>query len=128
MPGPRRILIIDSDPNLGRTLTLMLEHAGYAVTAADVEQTALTSLEMRVYDLIVLDVASLDQSGRDVLLQLRQCCACIPVLVLIGQDLSGLDTELRQRGANAILYKPFDAENLLAQVVALLRPKCLPGP
>jgi hypothetical protein len=59
--------------------------------------------------------------------RLRQRCPDIPLLVLIGQDLSGLDTELRQNGANAILYKPVDSEFLLTQVWALVHTECLPN-
>lgn len=121
------ILIIDDDVNLCRTLTIMLEHAGYAATIANTGQQGLEYLEAGDYDLIMLDIGKLDQDGRDWLPRLRQRCPDIPLLVLIGQDLSGLDTELRQNGANAILYKPVDSEFLLTQVWALVHTECLPN-
>jgi DNA-binding response OmpR family regulator len=121
-----RILVIDDDPHLCRTLTLMLEHAGYAVTGALGDQEALGHYNFADYDLILLDITTLAPSGVEVLRWLRQCCARLPILVLIGEDLSNLDAELRQQGAKAILYKPFNAESLLVKVTELLRPNDQP--
>ena len=116
-----RIFVIDDDPHLCRTLTLMLEHAGYAVTGAIGDPETLGHFSFAEYDLILLDIAALAPSGVELLRWIQQCCAQLPVLVLIGEDLSNLDAELRRQGAKAILYKPFNAESLLVKVTELLR-------
>jgi len=123
-----RILVIDDDPHLCRTLTLMLEHAGYAVTGALGEPEFLGHVSFAGYDLILLDITALAPSGVEVLRWVQQCCANLPILVLIGEDLSNLDAELRHQGAKAILYKPFSAESLLIKVTELLHPDDQPDP
>ncbi len=117
-----RILVIDDDPHLCRTLTLMLEHAGYEVTGALGDPEALGRCSFADYDLIMIDITALAPSGVELLRWLQECCAQVPILVLIGEDLSNLDAELRQQGAKAILYKPFSAESLLIRVTELLPP------
>ena len=126
MPQPRRILVIDDDPNLRRTLSLILEHAGHEVTSIDRGRQALSRSGFEAYDLIIVDIIALEPGGVELLLGLQQCCAQVPILILIGQDLTGLDQELRRYGAGAILYKPFDSERLLTQVTHLLRAKTPP--
>jgi DNA-binding response OmpR family regulator len=128
MPPPCRILVVDDDPNLCRTLTLMLEHAGYAAAGSVGDRQALGCLELKDCDLILLDIMTLGPDGLDLLGWLQQCYSGVAVLVLIGEDLSGLAAELRQRGAGAILYKPFSAETLLLKVAELLRTRYPPGP
>ena len=119
MPPPFRILVIDDDPHLCRTLTLMLEHAGHTVDAALGDQLALSCLDLKGYDLILLDIMTLVPRGLELLTWLQQC-AQVPILVLIGEDLSDKEAELRQKGVKGILYKPFNAETLLLKVAELL--------
>jgi DNA-binding response OmpR family regulator len=123
MPQPRRILVIDDDPNLRRTLSLILERAGHEVTSIDRGRQALSRSGYEAYNLIIVDIIALEPGAVELLLGLQQCCAQVPILILIGQDLTGLDQELRRYGAGAILYKPFDSERLLTQVTHLLREK-----
>ncbi len=123
-----RILVIDDDPHLCRTLTLMLEHAGYEVTGVLGDLELLGRLSFADYDLILIDITALAPSGAELLSWLQQCCAQVPILVLIGEDLSNLDAELRQQGAKAVLYKPFNAESLLIKVAELLPPTDQPRP
>jgi DNA-binding response OmpR family regulator len=121
-----RILVIGDDPHLGRTLTLMLEHAGYAVTPAPEDLAALGGVSLVEYDLILLDIMMLAPGGLGRLRWLRQNSGSVPILVLVGDYSSSLDADLRQQGATTILYKPVSPESLLAQVTELLQARTPP--
>jgi two-component system KDP operon response regulator KdpE len=116
----RRILIIDDDPQLRETVTIVLNTQEYDVQAAPTGQEGLAKAAERTPDLIVLDVNLPDMLGFEVVRELRRF-SNIPVLMLTGRAestdiVSGLDS-----GADDYLTKPFKADELLARVRALLR-------
>ncbi|RME68153.1 MAG: DNA-binding response regulator [Verrucomicrobia bacterium] len=115
-----RILVIEDDPVLNRSLAATLRDEGYAVDVAfDGEEGLARALE-GVYDAIVLDVMLPRLDGWAVLEGLRPACP-VPVLMLtartaIPDRVRGLDA-----GADDYLTKPFDSEELLARLRALIR-------
>ena len=115
-----RILIVEDEPDLLSSLARALREEGYAVdTAADGEE-GLFSAESNEYDAIVLDVMMPKLDGWGVLARLRECKKT-PVLMLTARDQSrdrvrGLDT-----GADDYVVKPFDLDELLARLRALIR-------
>ncbi len=115
------ILVSCDDANLRRTLALMLERAGYAVTVDEGPQEGRVYPAAGALDLILIDIVESAQEGYEKLSHLRVCCPGVPVLVLAAQTLSGLEADLQQRGASAVVFKPVDPEHLLAQVAALLK-------
>ena len=117
---PPAILVSCDDVNLCRTLALMLEHAGYAVTIDEEPSERRAYPESGAYDLIVIDIVGSALEGYEKLSRLQGCCPGVLVLVLAGQNLAGLETELQQRGASVVVFKPTDPELLLARVAALL--------
>ncbi len=115
-----RVLIIEDDPQLLRTLAATLREENYAVdTAADGED-GLFKAQNGAYDAILLDVMLPYLNGWEVLTRLRPVCKT-PVLMLTARDtvpdrVKGLD-----KGADDYLTKPFDIEELLARLRALIR-------
>jgi two-component system, OmpR family, response regulator len=115
-----RILIIEDEPDLCRSLAQALREERYAVdTAADGED-GLFKAESWDYDAIVLDIMLPRLSGWDVLQRLRRTKKT-PVLMLTARDarldrVRGLDT-----GADDYVIKPFDLPELLARLRALIR-------
>jgi len=115
-----RILIVEDEPDLLSSLARALREEGYAVdTAADGEE-GLFSAESNDYDAIVLDVMLPRLNGWEVLARLRKSKKT-PVLMLTARDQSrdrvrGLDT-----GADDYVIKPFDLDELLARLRALIR-------
>lgn len=115
-----RILVIEDDPHLLRSLAATLREENYAVdTAADGED-GLFKASQGGYDAIVLDVMMPRLNGWQVLASLRPAHKT-PVLMLTAKDtvqdrVKGLDT-----GADDYLTKPFDIEELLARLRALIR-------
>ena len=115
-----RILVVEDDPALLRTLAATLREENFAVdTAADGEDGLYKARET-AYDAIVLDVMMPKLDGWDVLAGLRPANRT-PVLMLTARDavldrVKGLDG-----GADDYLTKPFDIDELLARVRALIR-------
>ena len=115
-----RLLVVEDEPDLLASLSAALREEGYAVdTAADGEE-GLYKAESWEYDALVLDVMLPRLDGWEVLARLRKTRKT-PVLMLTARDASrdrvrGLDT-----GADDYVVKPFDLNELLARLRALIR-------
>src|SRR5205814_5903690 len=115
-----RILVVEDEPRLLRNLAKALREAGYAVDTADAGDDGSYKAESYNYDAIVLDVMLPRLDGWEVLERLREE-KLTPVLMLTARDahkdrVRGLDT-----GADDYLVKPFDLDELLARLRALIR-------
>lgn len=115
-----RILVIEDDPHLLRSLAATLREENYAVDTAEEGEDGLYKAQSGSYDAIVLDVMLPRLDGWQVLAALRPASKT-PVLMLTAKDtvpdrVKGLDT-----GADDYLTKPFDIEELLARLRALIR-------
>jgi DNA-binding response OmpR family regulator len=116
-----RLLLIEDDPKLSRLLTRGLREEGFAVDAsADGDDGAWRAVE-NTYDAIILDVNLPVMDGFAVLEMLRSKGRRTPVLMLTARG--ALQDRLRglNSGADDYLRKPFDFEELLARIHALLR-------
>lgn len=116
-----RILVVEDDAPLASVLTRTLREESYAVDQAHDGQEAEWLAFENPYDLIILDLMLPRKNGLDVLKTLREGNVHTPVLILTARDtkedvVKGLD-----RGADDYLTKPFNLEELLARVRALLR-------
>lgn len=115
-----RILVIEDDPHLLRSLAANLREENYAVDTAVDGLEGLTKAMDESYDALVLDVMMPRMNGWEVLARLRPTCKT-PVLMLTAKDtvqdrVKGLD-----HGADDYLTKPFDIDELLARLRALIR-------
>lgn len=115
-----RILVIEDEPDLLRCLARSLREEGYAVDTAGDGEDGLFKAEDVDYDAIVLDVMLPKLDGWEVLRRLRRGKKT-PVLMLTARDASrdrvrGLDS-----GADDYVVKPFDLNELLARLRALIR-------
>ena len=115
-----RILIVEDEPDLLRSLAQALREEGYAVDTANQGEDGLFKAENYDYDAIVLDVMLPKLDGWEILKRLRKTKKT-PVLMLTARDQSrdrvkGLDT-----GADDYMVKPFDLPELFARLRALIR-------
>jgi len=115
-----RILVVEDEPDLLRSLARALREEGYAVDTAENGEDGLFSAESNEYDAIVLDVMLPKLDGWGLLARLRKTKKT-PVLMLTARDQSkdrvrGLDT-----GADDYVVKPFDLDELMARLRALIR-------
>jgi len=115
-----RILIVEDEPDLLRSLAQAVREEGYAVDTANDGEDGLFKAKGYDYDAIVLDVMLPKLDGWEILKRLRKTKKT-PVLMLTARDQSrdrvkGLDT-----GADDYMVKPFDLPELFARVRALIR-------
>lgn len=115
-----KILIIDDDSDIGKTVAANLELDGYAVTAVETGQAGIAAVTASPPDLVLLDLNLPDIDGIKVCQILRRA-SDVPVIMLSARDtvsdkLLGLEC-----GADDYLVKPFNALELSARVRAVLR-------
>ena len=118
-----RLLLLEDDPAIARTVAYALERDGLVVTHSLLVHDARQQLQRSRFDLLVLDVGLPDGSGLDLLRDVRNAAptAALPVLMLSahGEEIDRvLGLEL---GADDYLTKPFSPRELAARVKALLR-------
>src|SRR3954447_2951665 len=116
-----RLLLVEDDEKLARSVTRGLRGEGYAVDLAGDGDTALIQASVYDYDAIVLDVMLPGRDGFEVCRTLRERGCWSPLLMLtardgVGDRIGGLDA-----GADDYLAKPFDFGELLARLRALVR-------
>ncbi|NJO81236.1 MAG: response regulator transcription factor [Cyanobacteria bacterium RM1_2_2] len=116
-----RILVVEDDIQLAEILTEALSDRQYAVDVAEDGEAAWHFINTLEYDLIVLDLTLPKLDGVTLCQKLRQRDAALPVLMLTARDtvadkIIGLDA-----GADDYVIKPFDLQELMARVRALLR-------
>ena len=117
---PPLILVIDDEPQIRRLLVHTLESSGYRVlTAATGTDGALQATQFRP-DLVLLDLGLPDQSGLEVLRQLREWTQ-VPVIILTVVDGETEKIAALDAGANDFVTKPFGSGELLARIRAALR-------
>lgn len=121
MSEPARVLVVDDDAAVRRSLERVLLPADYDVVLADGGQTALDALEAERFAVLVLDVAMPAPSGLDVCRRLRAMGDRTPVLMLTARAAVPDRVDGLEAGADDYLVKPFAIEELLARVRALLR-------
>ena len=116
-----RILIVEDELRLADTLSRLLRRAGYSVALRHDGPAGLDEALSGIYDLLVLDVMLPKMDGLTLLKTLRSSGSKLPVLMLtakseLGDRVAGLDS-----GADYYLTKPFEPDELLACIRALLR-------
>lgn len=116
-----RILIVEDEKKLADSLKKALEAEAYAVDTVNDGQTGYETAAVEPFDLIILDIGLPQMDGLEVCRKLRQEKIAAPILMLTARDavndkIIGLDS-----GADDYLIKPFDFEELLARIRALIR-------
>ncbi len=116
-----RVLLVEDDPTTAKSIEMMLTHANLNVYSTDLGEEGIDLAKLYDYDIILLDLNLPDMTGHDVLRQLRLARIDTPILILTGSD----DTENKIRGfgfgADDYLTKPFQREELVARIHAIVR-------
>jgi DNA-binding NtrC family response regulator len=120
---PPRILIVDDEKNIRRTLRMVLEGPGYDLIEAASAEEALSRLDEEDVDLIVLDVRLPAMSGIDALdlIRKRPGLDAVPVIMISGHASLAEAVHSVQLGATDFLEKPLDRDRVLVSVENALR-------
>ncbi|MBN1220719.1 MAG: response regulator transcription factor [Anaerolineae bacterium] len=115
------ILVADDDPKLLKMVSRTLVYEGFEVLTAANGREALTQVQSKSPDLLILDWLMPELDGIEVLIRLREADDDIPVLMLTARDAVEDRVEGLNRGADDYLVKPFAPSELLARLNALVR-------
>ena len=121
--SPMRILLVEDDPMIGKTLAAALQQDGYAVDWVRDGQAGRLALDTAedAYALVLLDLGLPRKNGLELLAEVRRAGNRVRILILTARDavsdrVAGLDA-----GADDYLVKPFSLDELAARMRALLR-------
>ena len=118
-----RILLVEDDLMIGEAVTVALRDSAYAVDWVQDGETALQVLDNQEHQAVLLDLGLPRCDGMEVLRKLRAGGGQLPVIIVTARDavedrIRGLDF-----GADDYLVKPFDVDELLARLRAIIRRK-----
>jgi DNA-binding response OmpR family regulator len=119
-PGTR-ILLVEDDRSIASFVAPELEHLGFHVRCAYDGLSGFEEVRIFEPELIVLDIMLPGLDGVGVLQRVRQAGSRVPVIMLTARDSTLDKVHSLDRGADDYLTKPFDIEELLARIRALLR-------
>ncbi len=120
MSGRPRVLVVEDDTDIAGVLRRSLDKEGYEVRIAADGETALDQADDFEPDAVVLDLGLPKLDGVEVCRRLRQD-GDVPILILTARDALDARVEGLDSGADDYLVKPFEREELLARMRALLR-------
>jgi two-component system KDP operon response regulator KdpE len=117
---PLKVLIVDDEPPIRKLLRMGLGTQGYHIIDAPNAKTALELMAAEP-DLVILDLGLPDMQGLDLLRQIRQLRADVPIVVLSSRGDEVAKVEALDLGADDYVTKPFGMDELLARIRAALR-------
>jgi DNA-binding NtrC family response regulator len=112
----RRVAVVDDEPNIRRTLTMVLEGEGYAVETFESAEAFWPRLSGGPLDVILLDVRLPGQDGLETLTQLRDRRSEVPVIMISGHASIEEAVRAMSSGASDFLEKPLSRERVLVTV------------
>jgi CheY-like chemotaxis protein len=111
---PKRVLVVDDDPQIREVITGVLDSIGYSVTGASGAEPAMNLLSASPPDVILTDIHMAEGDGFALINAVRERGLDIPVVAMSGGSGSGIDhlEYARKLGAVAIVDKPFRRSHL----------------
>jgi two-component system cell cycle response regulator CtrA len=116
-----RVLLIEDDSAMARSIELMLRSEGFNVYTTDLGEEGIDLGKLYDYDIIVLDLQLPDMSGFEVLKSLRLAKVQTPVLILSGNAIVESKVKALGFGADDYMTKPFHKDELVARIQAVVR-------
>jgi two-component system cell cycle response regulator CtrA len=116
-----RVLLIEDDASVARSIELMLKSENFGVYTTDLGEEGIDLGKVYDYDIILLDLNLPDMSGYEVLRTLRTAKVRTPILILSG--LASIEEKVKGLGfgADDYLTKPFHKDELIARIHAIVR-------
>jgi DNA-binding response OmpR family regulator len=121
MPAKSKILLVDDEEAITANLGPFLERSGFDVAIASDGVAALDMVGSLGPDVVILDVMMPRMDGREVLRQLREAGNWTPIILLTQVGEASERAMALEEGADDYLNKPFDPQELIARIRAVLR-------
>jgi len=116
-----KLLVIEDDLKLARLLTRVLQEEGYVVDGCSKGEPGLRQASSGLYDLVVIDWMLPDLDGLSLCRRLRELGASLPILMLTSRAELSERVMALDAGVDDYVVKPFEIEELVARIRALLR-------
>ena len=116
-----RILLVEDDRTIARGIGFVLQQARMVVDTAETGAEALELSKLYDYDAIIMDVMLPDAEGFDIVRRMRNAKNVAPILMLSGQSKAEHKIKGLNAGADDYLAKPFDQNELVARLQAIVR-------
>lgn len=111
-----RILVIDDDDGIRKTLSKILENRGYLVEALENGRQAIEASNKRFFNVALIDIRLSDMEGTELLERLRETEPKLVKIIITGYGSLQNAIEAVNKGADGYVLKPFDAKELLAMI------------
>lgn len=116
-----RILVVDDDEGIRKTLSAILQDEGYEVDTAESGKEAILKSNAGFYNLALIDVRLLDMEGTELLTRIKDTVPRMRKIIITGYPTVHNAMEAVNRNADAYLIKPFDMGKLLFVIKDQLR-------
>jgi len=124
---PKRILVVDDDPDIRQVLLDRMSSFGYVVETTNNGREALDALRRSGFDGMLLDMRMPEIDGFEVLRRTRKSHPDLPVVVVTALSVQQQAAQAVAEGARAYLLKPFDASQLKQVVEQCFGPAASAG-
>jgi len=111
-----RILIIDDEESIRKSLAAVLEENGYLVDTAENGREAIKKSETKIYNLALVDLRLPDMDGIELLTAMRETTPKMAKIVITGYPSLENAIEAVNRGADGYIVKPYTVEDLLRKI------------
>jgi len=137
MSASRKVLVVDDDPAVRKSIDRVLTDKGYAVITAQDGEEALRKLNEEKYDLVYTDIRMPGMDGLEVAEQVKARKPWTPVVIITGYGTEAAEARAKAAGVSSFVHKPLSPEMIedsardalaapVAQVIAL--PTAAPAP
>lgn len=111
-----RILVIDDDQSIRKTLAAILEDEGYLVDTVENGKQAIDKSKTEFYNLTLIDIRLPDMEGTELLTRMRDTTPKMRKIIITGYPSLQNTMEALNKGADAYILKPFDTEKILKTI------------
>ncbi|MCX7172374.1 MAG: response regulator [Proteobacteria bacterium] len=121
MSATRKILVVDDDPVVSKSIGRVLSNKGYAVIAAQNGEEALRKLDSEKYDLVFTDIKMPGMSGLEVAERVKASQPWLPVVIVTGYGTDASEARAAAAGVSGFLRKPLSPEMIVGSTEQALQ-------
>jgi len=128
MTAPKKVLVVDDDPVVGKSFERVLQPKGYAVIHAASGEEALQRLQAESYDMVYTDIRMPGMDGIEVAKRVKASRPWLPVVIVTGYGSDLNEERARRAGVSEFLRKPLSPEMIETSATLAFTSVALPAP